>query len=187
LSVGNRLDNCLPLRHDISVDALRRACEDVLYGFDPSVDVPLAAAEVLGEGLMSSALVELACLRRDDLPEIRVLIPAVFTEFGYPLPSAPAAAFARAQETAHACLAGALTTRVGLHRLIKFLMRNESCGDTYCHGHGDILRFQETDHADNCPRCQAAGTVPNWFPNGDMQVQFHEFLQELAASDHECA
>lgn len=54
------------------MDVLVRACVDYFYDFDPGVNVPVAAAEALGEGLMSPALIDLAGMRRDDpalLPE----------------------------------------------------------------------------------------------------------------------
>ncbi|WP_091028952.1 hypothetical protein [Glycomyces harbinensis] len=169
------------------MDALARACEDYFYDFDPWMDVPLAAAESLSAGLMSQALIDLACLRRDDRSEICALVPQVFAELGRAFPSGPAAAFARAKEVAQECLGGRLSLEEGVARLTRFLMKEPSCGDTYCHDYGDILVFQETHHALHCQRCQAAGTIPYYFPDNDAAIAaFLEFLQELADSDHDC-
>ncbi len=169
------------------MDALARACEDYFYNFDPGADVPLAAAEALSAGLMSPALIDLACLRRDDRSEICTLVPQVYAELGRVFPARPAAAFARAKEVARECLGGRLSLDEGVVRLTRFLMKEPSCGDTYCHDYGDILVFQETHHALHCPRCQAAGTIPHYFPDNDAAVAaFLEFLQELADSDHGC-
>jgi hypothetical protein len=169
------------------MDALVRACEDYFYNLDPRVDVPVVAAEALGAGLVSPALIDLACLRCDDRSEICTLVPQVFAELGRAFPSGPAAAFARAKEVAQECLGGSLSLDEGVVRLTRFLMQEESCGDTYCHDHGDILLFQETHHALHCQRCQAAGTVPYYFPDNDAAiVAFLGFLRGLADSDHDC-
>jgi hypothetical protein len=77
------------------MDPVARACEDYFYNFDPQVDVPLGAAEVLCSGLMSPALIDLVCLRRDDRSEICALVPRVFAELGRVFRSGPAVAFAR--------------------------------------------------------------------------------------------
>jgi hypothetical protein len=79
---GNRVDTGVLVAHGLVTNALVRACEDYFYNFDPWVDVPVAAAEVLGEGLMSPALIDLACLRHNDRFEICTLIPQVFSELG---------------------------------------------------------------------------------------------------------
>jgi hypothetical protein len=170
------------------MDALARACEDYFYNFDPQVDMPLAAAEALGVGLLSPALIDLACLRRDDRSEICALVPQVFAELGRAFPSGPAAAFTRAREVARECLGGRLSLDEGVVRLMRFLMKEPSCGDTYCHDYGDILVFQETHHALHCERCQTAGTIPYYFPDNDDAAiaAFLEFLLELADSDHDC-
>ncbi len=170
------------------MDALARAAEDFLYDFEPRADVPLAAAEALAEGMLSPALIDLACLRRDDRSEIHTLIPQLFNELGRPLPSRPAAAFARAQEAARETLDGARSYDEGLLRLIRFLMQEDSCGDSYCHGYGDILRFEETYHAQgSLLEGQPGEHAPDWFPDNDALEQFTEFLGWLVDSDHACA